>query len=314
MTATITIPVIAGPTASGKSALALERAARDNGVVINADSMQLYDALPLLTACPDERDMAAAPHRLYRALAPGDDCSAARWATMALHEIETALGHGQTPIIIGGTGLYLRALIEGLSPIPSIDPSVRARGVALQRELGNPAFHAALAIRDPEMAARLHPQDTQRLVRAWEVIEGTGRSLAYWQTLPPEPPVLADGRSLHFDITIFDLPRAVLHERCDRRFIGMIDKGALVEVDSLSAQIDAGTVAETAAITNALGFRALRDYRRGAIPLPEAITRAQAQTRQYLKRQCTWLRHQILRDGTPRGTISSFTIIESTPA
>ena len=311
MTEPVTIPVIAGPTASGKSALALERATRDNGVVINADSMQLYDAIPLLTACPDDGEMAQAPHRLYRALSPGDDCSAARWADMALAEIETALAHNQTPIIIGGTGLYLRALMQGLSPIPNSPPEVRQRGIARQRELGNPAFHAELALRDPEMAARLHPQDTQRLVRAWEVIEGTGRSLAYWQTLPPVPPVLPDGRALQFDVTIFDLPRAVLHERCDRRFLAMIDRGALTEVDALAAQIDAGHVAATAAITNVLGFNALRDYRRGLITLPDAITRAQAQTRQYLKRQCTWLRHQILGDGQPRGAITTFTVIET---
>ena len=311
MTDPVTIPVIAGPTASGKSALALERAARDNGVIINADSMQLYDAIPLLTACPDESEMARAPHRLYRALPPGDDCSAARWADMALAEIETALTHGQTPVIIGGTGLYLRALMQGLSPIPRIDPAVRVRGIARQRECGNPAFHTELAARDPEMAARLHPQDTQRLVRAWEVIEGTGRSLAYWQSLPPVPPVLADGRALRFDVTIFDLPRAMLHERCDRRFLQMIERGALAEVDALAALIDAGRVAPTASITHALGFNALRDHRRGLIPLPEAITQAQAQTRQYLKRQCTWLRHQILRDGTPRGAINRFTVIET---
>lgn len=311
MTDTVTIPVIAGPTASGKSALALDRAARDNGVVINADSMQLYDAIPLLTACPDESEQTRAPHRLYRALAPGDDCSAARWADMALTEIETALAHHQTPIIIGGTGLYLRALMQGLSPIPASAPDVRPRAIARQRELGNPAFHAELATRDPEMAARLHPQDTQRLVRAWEVFENTGRSLAYWQTLPPVPPALSDGRALQFDVTIFDLPRAVLHERCDRRFLMMIDKGALAEVDALSALIEDGTVAPQAAITNALGFNALRDYRRGLIALPDAITRAQAQTRQYLKRQCTWLRHQILRDGTPHGAIRSFTVIET---
>lgn len=313
MTMTAPIPVIAGPTASGKSALALERATRDNGVVINADSMQLYDAIPLLTACPDEHDLAAAPHRLYRALAPGDDCSAARWATMALNEIATAFANGQTPVIIGGTGLYLRALIEGLSPIPAVPPEIRARAGARQAELGNPGFHADLAARDSVMASRLHPQDTQRLIRAWEVLEATGRSLAYWQTLPPEPPVI-DGVELRFDVTIFDLPRALLHERCDRRFMQMIERGALAEVDALSALIDSGAVPPAAAITNALGFSALRDHRRGLLTLPEAVTKAQAQTRQYLKRQCTWLRHQILRDGAPRGTISSFTVIETPPA
>lgn len=308
-TATLTIPVIAGPTASGKSALALARAAADNGVIVNADSMQLYDAIPLLTACPDDNDLAAAPHVLYRVLAPGDDCSAPRWAAMALDEIATALDNGQTPIVTGGTGLYLRALMQGLSPIPAVPPAIRAQAMARQKELGNPAFHADLAALDPVMGARLHPHDTQRLVRAWEVFAATGRSLAYWQSLPPEPPTL-DGAALSFDVTVFELPRAFLHERCDRRFLGMIERGALDEVDALSALIDSGTVPPAAAITNALGFTALRDHRRGLHSLPEAIALAQTQTRQYLKRQCTWLRHQILGDGTPRGTIRSFTVID----
>lgn len=313
MNTSVTIPVIAGPTASGKSALALERAMAENGVVINADSMQLYDAIPILTACPDESEMAMAPHRLYRALPPGDDASAARWATMALAEIARALDAGQRPIVIGGTGLYLRALMEGLSPMPAVPPTIRARAMARMAELGNPAFHADLAAHDPVMAARLHPQDTQRLVRAWEVFEATGQSLAHWQSLPPEAPAV-NGVPLRFDVTVFDLPRALLHDRCNRRFIGMIERGALAEVDALSAMIDEGRVSPDAAITHALGFNALRDHRKGLLPLDDAIAQAQTQTRQYLKRQCTWLRHQILGDRVPRGAITAFTVIENPPA
>lgn len=287
------IPVITGPTASGKSALALRRAQDENGVIINADSMQVYDALPLLTARPDADEQAAAPHRLYAFMPPAQTCSAAYWASCALAEIAAALKAGQLPLITGGTGLYLRALIAGLSPIPDIDPALRVRGNALQAELGNPAFHALLAERDPVMAERLHPQDTQRLIRAWEVYEGTGRSLSYWQSLPPVPPVLDGYGPLSFHVTIFDLPRAVLHERCNRRFLHMIERGALAETTKLAAQIDSGAVPPDAAVTNALGFRALRDHLQGRVSLDQAVILAQTQTRQYVKRQSTWLRHQL---------------------
>ncbi|MBU0800360.1 MAG: hypothetical protein KKA05_05085, partial [Alphaproteobacteria bacterium] len=203
--------------------------------------------------------------------------------------------------------------MHGLSPIPDIDPAIRARGNALQRDVGNPAFHALLEKLDPAMAARLHPQDTQRLIRAWEVFTGTGRSLAYWQTLPPVPPVLPDHGPLQFHVTIFDLPRALLHDRCNRRFDQMIALGALDETAALAALIDSGTVPPDAAVSNALGFRALRDHLRGTLPLRDAITQAQAQTRQYVKRQSTWLRHQIRRDDVPVPPVTGFTIIDSLP-
>ena len=142
-----TVHIIAGPTASGKSALALEMAAAQNGVIINADSMQIYEGLPILTAQPSEEDKNRAPHRLYAALHPNDPCSAGLWRAMAIAEIQTALESGQTPIITGGTGFYLKALMEGLSPIPEIPPAIRAAAVALQKDMGNPGFHAALANR-----------------------------------------------------------------------------------------------------------------------------------------------------------------------
>lgn len=306
------VHIIAGPTASGKSALALQRAAALDGVIINADSMQLYDALPLLTARPDAADMARAPHALYAVLPPGDDCSAAQWAARALAEIETALAAGKVPLVTGGTGLYLRALMRGLSPIPDVPPAIRAAAMARIAETGTIAFHAALAARDPAMGARLHPHDTQRLVRAWEVLEATGRSLSYWQGLPPVPPVLADGTALRFDVTVFELPRAVLHERCDRRFGMMMDNGALEEVAALAALIDNGTVPPGAAITHALGFDALRAFLRGELTRADAIARSQAQTRQYVKRQSTWLRHQ-LRADAPAVRGASLTVLTDPP-
>jgi tRNA dimethylallyltransferase len=313
MAASFPVTVITGPTASGKSALALRIAQDRGGVIVNADSIQLYDALPLLTARPGDADMARAPHRLYAALPPGDDCSAARWAGMALAEIDAARAAGAVPVVTGGTGLYLRALMHGFSPVPDVPAEIRAAAAARQREMGHPAFHAELARRDPAMAARLHPHDTQRLVRAWEVLDATGRSLAYWQSRPPVPPALADGTALAFDVHVFDLPRALLHERCDRRFAAMVAGGALDEVAALAALIDSGAVRPDAAITHALGFAALRDHLAGTLSLADAMLQAQAQTRQYLKRQCTWQRHQILGDGAPRGTIASLAVI-GTPA
>lgn len=301
-----TVRVIAGPTASGKSALALAMATDENGVIINADSMQVYDALRILTASPDDADRARAPHALYNILPPDEICSAARWAAMALPAIARALDDGRLPIVVGGTGLYLRALMHGLSPIPALPPATRDAAIAAQKAAGNPGFHALLAARDPVMAARLHPHDTQRLVRAWEVFEGTGRSLATWQALPPLPPALPDGTPLRFAVTVFDLPRATLHDRCHRRLDIMLAQGALEEVSALDDLITGGGAPPDAPVTNALGYTALRDYQRGLISHDEAMTRTAAQTRQYIKRQCTWLRNQITAESAPfRGAIDS---------
>jgi tRNA dimethylallyltransferase len=311
MPAPVTVHIVAGPTASGKSARALQIARARNGVIINADSMQIYDALPLLTARPDAGEQAQAPHRLYAFLNPAAHFSAAGWAQAALREIAQAHGNGQAPVVVGGTGLYLRALMEGFSPIPDIPADIRAATMARQAECGNPAFHALLAARDPVMAARLHPHDTQRLIRAYEVFEATGRSLAAWQGVAPVPPRLPDGAALTFAVTLFDLPRTVMHERCDRRFAQMLERGALDEVADLAARIDAGLVPEAALVTKALGFAALRDHLRGQIPLAEAAARTRAQTRQYVKRQCTWLRHQLPGRDAPHPGISAFTVVET---
>ena len=176
--------VVAGPTASGKSALALTLAEAFDGIVINADSMQVYDALHILTSRPNAADEARAPHRLYGVLPAAEACSAARWRALALAEITAAHAAGRLPIVTGGTGLYIRALVEGLAPIPEIAEATRQRARALHASLGGPAFHDRLAALDPEMAARLAPGDSQRMIRALEVIEATGRSLAEWQRLP----------------------------------------------------------------------------------------------------------------------------------
>lgn len=283
------IVVVCGPTASGKSALAMEIARERGGVVINADSMQIYDALPVLTAQPGAADRRAVPHALYGVLPPQDICSAARWREMAIAAIGEALAQEMLPVVTGGTGLYIKALMEGFSPMPPVPPEVRARALALQEEVGNPAFHGMLSRRDPEMAARLHPNDTQRLVRAWEVFEATGRSLSYWQSLPPEGPP-AEWR---FTVHAVMPERDELYARCDSRFDAMLTAGIISEAKGLEMAIAAGRVAPDAPVTNALGFHPLQAFIRGKCTIEQAAEQAKAETRHYAKRQVTWFRHQL---------------------
>lgn len=284
-----TIHIIAGPTAGGKSAAALNLAARENGVIINCDSLQIYDGLALLTAQPSAEDFVQTSHKLYAHLHPNDVCSAGNWREMVIPVIEEVLAQGKTPIIVGGTGLYIKALVDGLSPIPDIPEEVRAAAVEKQKALGNPAFHEALKKRDPVMAARFHPYHRARLVRAWEVLEATGKSLAEWQKLPRAKPP----ESWRFDIKKIIPERAVLHERCNARFLLMMDNGVLDEVSAFKARIDSGEIRSDVPLTKALGFKALCAYLAGNLSKEEAIEQAQAQTRQYAKRQITWVRGQL---------------------
>lgn len=284
----VNITVIYGPTASGKTALALEIAAAQNGVIINADSMQIYDALPVLTAQPSAEEIQQAPHKLYAALDPAKRCSAQSWRDMAASEIEAALAQNQTPIIVGGTGLYLKALIKGLSPMPVVPDETRTKAMAMQKELGNPAFHSALAAKDAVMAEKLHPNDTQRLIRAWEVLEGTGKSLAHWQAIPPSAPPA----HWNFEINHVNPDRALLYERCNTRFDTMLELGILDEVKALDSLIELGKVPADAPITHALGFHPFQSYLRGMTSLDEAIDKAKQETRNYAKRQITWFKNQ----------------------
>lgn len=288
-----TIHVIAGPTASGKSALAIEKARAMNGVIICADALQVYDALSILTAQPSADDKQSAPHKLYGVISPLEICSATRWTKMAVEAIKDVLAQGQTPILVGGTGLYLRTLMEGLSPVPDIAPEIRETLNARQRELGNPAFHEALSKIDPVMASRLHPNDTQRLIRAWEVLEATGESLATWQQQDPVPPV----PEWTYDVLILDPPRDVLYDRCNKRFLVMMEQGALEETKAYDEQIKSGTALDEGGATQALGFRPLQSYLHGEIAKDTAITLAQTDTRQYAKRQVTWLKNQLKMGG-----------------
>jgi tRNA dimethylallyltransferase len=277
--------VIAGPTASGKSGLALAIAREFGGVVINADSMQIYDALPILTARPGPADLDRVPHRLYGILAPDDPCSAARWRDLAAAECRAAWAAGRLPIVVGGTGMYLGALMQGLSPIPDVPDATRAEARARLESLGNAAFHAALAEIDPTMAARLAIGDSQRMVRAWEVWAATGRSLAEWQAMPREGGLDAGW------FTLALLPgRDALNAAAGARFQAMITAGAINE----AAEFMARGLAPSLPVMKVLGLRELAAHAAGATDRATAVNDALAATRAYAKRQVTWIRHQVM--------------------
>ena len=280
--------LIAGPTASGKSALALALAERHRGVVINADSMQVYRDLAILTARPEPDETARVPHRLYGILDAADACSAGRWHDLARAEIDTAWQTGRLPVLVGGTGLYFRTLLHGLAPVPAIPPAIRVRIRERLAAEGAGALHRELAERDPAMAARLRPTDSQRIVRALEVVEATGRSLAAYQE-NTEPGALEaadrEGRVLK---VVLELPRDRLYRRIDARFESMVRQGALDEVRRLVARgLDPGLPA-----MKALGVAPLARHLAGEIDREEAVRLGQQESRRYAKRQTTWFRTQ----------------------
>lgn len=284
------IYIVAGPTASGKSARALEVAREHDGVIINCDSLQIYDGLPVLTAQPSEQDIEAVPHLLYSYLHPNDVTSAGNWRELVLPFIEEVLAQEKTPVICGGTGLYIKALTQGLSPMPDVPEDVRQSVVARYEDIGAEAFYADLKGRDPVMAARFHVNHKARIIRAMEVLEATGQSLAEWQKLervgPPE--------TWEFITEIIMPEREELYRRCNERFEYMVEKGgALEQVKAFAERIDSGEVNEGVPLTKALGFKQLRSYLAGEMSLDEAIMLAQGETRRYAKRQSTWFRNQM---------------------
>jgi len=284
--------VIAGPTASGKSALAAHLARDLAGIVINADSMQVYRDLPILTAQPCAAEQAAVPHRLYGFLAMDDVCSAERWTTLARAEIDAAHASGKLPILCGGTGLYLRALMQGFSPIPDVPDDIRRAARALLDEIGSAALRERLALGDPASAARLHANDRQRIARAWEVLQATGRPLSEWQALPPAGPA-----GLAFLSFVLLPERAALYRACDQRLLAMLERGAMAEVRRALAtypDLYRPDLAPPEGGAKALGFWGLaRHAAEGSEPSPDTIAAAQQQTRNYAKRQGTWFRNQV---------------------
>ena len=277
------ILIIAGPTASGKSALALALAEELRGTVINADSMQVYRDLPILTAQPGAAARARAPHRLYGEIDAADGFSAGAWRERAVAEIAASRDAGRVPILAGGTGLYLRALLEGLAPTPPVPLAVKRAARALHAELGPAAFFERLRAVDGEAAARLDPGDTLRVLRAYEVASATGRTLGEWQR--------AQTRERAFTARAIVLlpPREQLYAACDARFLDMIDRGAAAEAGALAARgLDPGLPA-----MRALGVRDLIGWVAGRTSREAAIAAAQQATRNYAKRQITWFRHQL---------------------
>ncbi|MGO9171130.1 MAG: tRNA (adenosine(37)-N6)-dimethylallyltransferase MiaA [Rhodomicrobium sp.] len=274
--------LICGPTASGKSALALELAREFGGVVVNADSMQVYAELRVITNRPTPEEEAAAPHRLYGIRPAREPYSAALWLADVKAVLAEAERQSWLPIVAGGTGLYFKALTEGLSDIPDIPPEIRARYRQAAQIQPAGELHAELARRDPLTAARLRPSDPQRIVRALEVLEATGRPLAHWQGRR-EPPLLPLSQAYPIAMTP---GRDELYRRCDARFDAMIAAGAVEEARAIAALgLDPSLPA-----MRAVGLPPLIAYVRGELSLEEAAAAAKTSTRNYAKRQLTWIR------------------------
>ncbi len=279
--------LIAGPTASGKSEIALSLAETVDGVIINADSMQVYDALPVLTARPDPMAMARARHELYGFVPSDHVYSVGQWLIDVERVLEQVRQSGRMPIIVGGTGLYFSGLLKGLSPIPEIEDEVRAHWRAEALRCDASQLHEQLSARDEAMASRLEPGDVQRIVRALEVMDSTGQSLAEWQKIPGTP-------LLNFeDVSglVVAPPRAELYQKCDARFDAMIAGGAVFdEVRELAALgLDPGLP-----VMRALGAPEIRAHLAGEISLETAVSDAKMETRRYAKRQLTWLRRNMI--------------------
>lgn len=284
------VHIIAGPTASGKSARALALALESGGVIINADSMQLYNGLPLLTAQPSLADFEKVPHRLYGVLDVHGQTNAVSWRKMALDEIYSVLSHGLVPVVVGGTGFYLKALMEGLSPIPEIPPEERILAEDLLEKVGLAEFFEIIKEHDAELAEKIDPQNRQRLVRAFEVIHYTGKKMSYWQSLPSE----GVPEDLEFKVELMSPAREDLYARCNARFDQMVAQGVIDEVAEFDEKIEAGKIPPECPLTHALGFEPLQSYLRGEMDRDTAIVLAKNETRHYAKRQVTWFKSQML--------------------
>ncbi|MBS0476305.1 MAG: tRNA (adenosine(37)-N6)-dimethylallyltransferase MiaA [Proteobacteria bacterium] len=279
------LALIAGPTASGKSDLAVRLAEElttqgRNGVVINADSAQVYADLEVLSARPSAEEMRGIDHRLFGAWDGARACSAADWATRARAEIAEVQRDGGVPILVGGTGLYIRTLLDGIAPVPPIDPAIRDAA----RALPVAEAYAALRREDPDRAAQLAPADTTRIARALEVVRSTGRPLAAWQA--ERIGGIGDQVALHPAVLL--PPRDWLYERCDRRFVQMLDHGAIEEVRALLAR----ALDPALPVMRAIGVPEIAALLRGEIDRETLLSRGAQATRNYAKRQFTWFRRQ----------------------
>ena len=277
--------LIAGSTASGKSALALELAGTLGGTIINADSMQVYRDLRIITARPSPPEEARVPHRLYGHVDAADNYSVGRWLTDAQAALGEARRADRIPVIAGGTGLYFKALTHGLSAVPPIPQDIRAAVRARLAAEGTAALHAALARRDAASAERIRPADGVRIVRALEVIEATGRTLPDWHRDGMKPMIAPQRATKIF----LDVARDELYRRIDRRFDAMMQTGALEEVRVLAAR----RLDPLLPAMKAHGVPWLRRHLAGELALAEAVAQGKRDTRHYAKRQATWFRHQL---------------------
>ncbi|TAT84639.1 tRNA (adenosine(37)-N6)-dimethylallyltransferase MiaA [Rhizobium ruizarguesonis] len=282
---TVNAILITGPTASGKSALAVELAKRHDGAVVNADSMQVYDTLQVLTARPSEEEMQGVPHHLYGHVPAGAAYSTGAWLRDVSALLPALRAAGRLPVFVGGTGLYFKALTGGLSDMPAIPEALRETLRTRLLEEGLDGLYGELAAADPAMAASLNRQDGQRIVRALEVVKATGRSIADFQG--QSGPVIIDADEARKIVVLPD--RAVLHQRINGRFEKMLQQGAEDEVRALLA-LD---LPAEAPVMKAIGVSQITAMVRGEMTRDEVLEKGAAATRQYAKRQMTWFRNQM---------------------
>lgn len=287
--------LLAGPTASGKSALALDLAEKLDGVIINADSMQVYADLKILTARPSSADEACIPHRLYGTVDGAERYSVGRWLTDLHHAVDETRSQGKWPLIVGGTGFYLNAAEYGISAIPDIPEDVRNAAMTYHAQNGGSATLDKLGELDPAIAVRLEAGDSQRLVRALEVVWHTGQPLSYWQSR------LREGGLTGTAFKIAHIPdREAVYDLIDRRFATMVDAGGLTEVEQLISR----HLTPDLPVMKALGVSALSAFLTGDIDKEQAVYQASRDTRHYAKRQMTWLRNNFISNYLNKETYS----------
>ena len=279
--------IICGPTGSGKSSLALNLAEKFKGVIINADSVQIYREIKVLSGRPTSDDYRQAPHRLYGVMSIFKPCTLGIWRKMALETIKECDLSGHLPIICGGTGLYIKFLLNELSPIPDIPPSIKLEAREKLEELGNENFRELLLKNDPVSACRIKLGDTNRLLRAWEVFRATTKPLSYWHEQSRE----TGSQDKFFKVCLMP-KREVLYSKCDKRFLDFVELGAIEEAEALNFI----TASPELPASKTLGLLELIKYTKGELKLSEAIEQAQRTTRRYAKRQLTWFRHQFDED------------------
>lgn len=278
---------LAGPTASGKSGLAVAIAQQSNGAIINADSMQVYAGIPIISAVPDETEQNGVPHYLFGQIDPAQRYSQADWLKAATDAVASIRANGQIPILVGGTGFYFKAATEGIVPMPDISSDVKVQAQAMLNEAGNQGLHARLAEIDPDLAARLEPGDSQRVLRGMEIWLASHIPLSKWQK------GVAKGRLLGRPLSVYlRPPRDVLYRKINSRFEQMVEHGAIDEISALHAR----KLDETLPAMKAVGVRPILDMLKNIINKEKAIELAQRDSRRYAKRQFTWFDHQYNAD------------------